>query len=195
MEWIWWPVARNPALLKVFSRSEIAASVIENGFAQPLFQPEFLLPMVIHRKVGSKVLSTAVETCCRLSGLTQLFGSPIMLYVGNLEKYQGIDLLIQSFQLAFRQCCRGNLVIIGGSPDRKIHIPALPFQLAGSICEKICIPFGIEPPIYRRRVDFFTKSRSFDISKAKRLLGYSPQYGLFEGLRNTAQWYKEQGLL
>ncbi len=42
---------------------------------------------------------------------------PIMLYVGNLEKYQGIDLLLQSFQLALHQGCRGNLVIIGGTPE------------------------------------------------------------------------------
>jgi glycosyltransferase involved in cell wall biosynthesis len=42
---------------------------------------------------------------------------PIMLYVGNLEKYQGIDLLLQSFQVALRQGCRGNLVIIGGTAE------------------------------------------------------------------------------
>lgn len=42
---------------------------------------------------------------------------PIMLYVGNLEKYQGIDLLLESFQLALRQGCRGNVVIIGGTPE------------------------------------------------------------------------------
>ncbi|MBU1567918.1 MAG: glycosyltransferase family 4 protein [Proteobacteria bacterium] len=42
---------------------------------------------------------------------------PIMLYVGNLEKYQGIDLLLQSFQLALAQGCLGNLVIIGGTPE------------------------------------------------------------------------------
>jgi glycosyltransferase involved in cell wall biosynthesis len=42
---------------------------------------------------------------------------PIMLYVGNLEGYQGIDLLLQSFQLAVHQGCRGNLVIIGGTDE------------------------------------------------------------------------------
>jgi len=76
-----------------------------------------------------------------------------------------------------------------------MHIPVKPFQLAGSICEKICIPLGIEPPIYRRRVDFFTKSRSFDISKAKAKLGYQPQFGLERGLRLTAESYQEKGLL
>ncbi len=42
---------------------------------------------------------------------------PIMLYVGNLEAYQGIDLLLESFQVALGQGCRGSLVIIGGTAD------------------------------------------------------------------------------
>jgi glycosyltransferase involved in cell wall biosynthesis len=42
---------------------------------------------------------------------------PIMLYVGNLEAYQGIDLLLASFQVALAQGCRGNLVIIGGTAE------------------------------------------------------------------------------
>jgi len=40
---------------------------------------------------------------------------PIMLYVGNLEGYQGIDLLFESFHLAREQGCSGNVVIIGGT--------------------------------------------------------------------------------
>ena len=125
-----------------------------------------------------------------------------------------IDDLVQGFILASeRKEAVGEVFIVGGEenmmlddllttisritnrPEKMVHIPALPFQLAGSLCEKICIPFGIEPPIYRRRVDFFTKSRSFDISKARELLGYTPQYGLHDGLSRTAECYKEEGLL
>lgn len=40
---------------------------------------------------------------------------PIMLYVGNLEGYQGIDLLLESFQLALAKRPIGNVVIIGGT--------------------------------------------------------------------------------
>ena len=69
----------NTRPFTLFSRAEIAASFGENGFVQPLFVPEFLLPMVVHRKVGNKIISTAMETCCRLTGLTQLFGSPIII--------------------------------------------------------------------------------------------------------------------
>jgi nucleoside-diphosphate-sugar epimerase len=82
-----------------------------------------------------------------------------------------------------------------GRPTRKIHLPAAPFQIAGTICEKICIPFGIEPPIYRRRVDFFTKSRIFTIDKARNLLGWEPKFNYQRGLAATIDWYKEQNLL
>jgi len=38
----------------------------------------------------------------------------VIMYVGNLEKYQGIDLLLDSFSLALRRTGEANLVIIGG---------------------------------------------------------------------------------
>lgn len=82
-----------------------------------------------------------------------------------------------------------------GVPPPRIHLPVKPFQVLGTLCEKLCIPLGIEPPIYRRRVDFFTKSRAFDISKARRVLGYNPKVSLEEGISLTAKWYGEKGLL
>jgi nucleoside-diphosphate-sugar epimerase len=77
----------------------------------------------------------------------------------------------------------------------KLRIPLWPVYIAALLCELICRPFGIEPPIYRRRLDFFTKDRAFDISKAKKDLGYQPKIPLKEGLTRTAQWYKQNNLL
>jgi dihydroflavonol-4-reductase len=76
-----------------------------------------------------------------------------------------------------------------------LRLPARPFQLAGSLCEAICVPLGLEPPIYRRRVDFFTKSRAFSIAKAKRILGYSPSVSLEAGLHRTLDWCLQTGLI
>ncbi|HEV3485793.1 MAG TPA: NAD-dependent epimerase/dehydratase family protein [Vicinamibacterales bacterium] len=75
-------------------------------------------------------------------------------------------------------------------PPPSMHLPVWPFWIAGAACELVCAPFGIEPPLYRRRVDFFTKSRAFDISKARRELGFAPQVGLREGVRRTLEWYR-----
>ena len=80
-----------------------------------------------------------------------------------------------------------------GVPAPWIRLPARPFQIAGSLCEKLCIPLGIEPPIHRRRVDFYTKSRAFTIEKAVRLLGYRPQVSLPDGIRSTLAWYLAHG--
>jgi len=45
------------------------------------------------------------------------FHGPVFLYSGNLEPYQGIDLLLESFSLALDQNPDLNLVIIGGSEN------------------------------------------------------------------------------
>jgi nucleoside-diphosphate-sugar epimerase len=84
---------------------------------------------------------------------------------------------------------------VAGVRPPTLHLPVWPFWLAGAMCEAICVPLGIEPPIYRRRVDFFTKSRAFDISRARREIGYAPRVGLREGIGRTLDWYRAQGWL
>lgn len=80
-----------------------------------------------------------------------------------------------------------------GVPEPSIHLPILPMQLLGDLCEAICKPLRIEPPIFRRRVDFFTKDRSFDCSKAERLLGFQPQRSLAEELVDIIDSYVASG--
>ncbi len=75
------------------------------------------------------------------------------------------------------------------------HYPILPLIIAGHVCEKACKPLKIKPPIFPRRVDWFRQNRAFDISKAKRELGYAPNISLDEGLRRTADWYRAEGYL
>jgi dihydroflavonol-4-reductase len=75
------------------------------------------------------------------------------------------------------------------------RLPVWPFWTAGLLCEMICVPLRIEPPLYRRRVDFYTKSRAFDTTRARQELGYAPKVELAEGIRRTIAWYREQGLL
>ena len=75
------------------------------------------------------------------------------------------------------------------------HYPILPLIVMGHVFEKVCKPFRITPPIFPRRVDWYRQNRAFDISKAKRELGYAPRIGLDEGLRRTAEWYKSEGYL
>jgi nucleoside-diphosphate-sugar epimerase len=75
----------------------------------------------------------------------------------------------------------------------RLRLPVAPIWAAGALCEYIFTPLGLEPPIYRRRVDFFRKSRAFDISRARAELGYAPRVGIREGIGRTLDWYREQG--
>lgn len=82
-----------------------------------------------------------------------------------------------------------------GTGIPNLRLPAAPVYAAAALCEFLCRPLGVEPPLYRRRMDFFLKDRSFDIGKARRLLGYAPEVDLEEGIARTAAWYRERDLL
>jgi nucleoside-diphosphate-sugar epimerase len=75
----------------------------------------------------------------------------------------------------------------------RLRLPVWPFWLLGAACEAVCVPFGIEPPIFRRRVKFFTSNRWFDTSRAQRELGFAPQVPLREGLQRTLESYRRLG--
>ncbi len=82
-----------------------------------------------------------------------------------------------------------------GVSEPWLHIPVLPMQLLGSLCEVVCRPLGVKPPLYRRRVDFFTKTRHFDGSRAEKELGYHPSKHLEQEVTEITDWYREHGWL
>jgi nucleoside-diphosphate-sugar epimerase len=153
----------------------------------------------------------------RLLKLFKMIARRRFMMLGDGEVYfhlVHVDDLVQGFRLlADHPDAVGEVFILGGEeyrtlnhlvgliaeevgvPQPRWHLPAKPFQVAGTLCERICIPLGISPPIYRRRVDFFTKSRAFSIEKAKRVLGYLPRIDLRSGITQTVAWYQRQGLL
>ncbi len=108
--------------------------------------------------------------------------------VGNVyiiagPRYTTLDTLAQAIAKVLKR------------PLRRGHIPVAPVIGAARLCEIICKPFGIEPPLYVRRVEFFVKSRGFDTDKARQEIGYAPTVDLEEGLGRTAKWYRANGLL
>lgn len=82
-----------------------------------------------------------------------------------------------------------------GAGAPKLTFPYGIFFAAATLCEMICVPFGIEPPLHRRRVRFYKNNRAFNISKAEKMLQYHPSVSLQEGMKKTVNWYKEEGLL
>lgn len=74
-----------------------------------------------------------------------------------------------------------------------LRLPMAPVLALATICEKACEPFGIEPPLHRRRVSFFQNNRAFSIAKAKQVLDFEPQYSIQDCIRETLNGYVARG--
>ena len=76
-----------------------------------------------------------------------------------------------------------------------IRAPLWSFLTLAWLIETTLKPLGIQPPLHRRRMDFFKKSFSFSTTKASDLLGFTPKYSFEQGAEETARWYKDKKLL
>lgn len=75
----------------------------------------------------------------------------------------------------------------------RFKVPVAPVWGAAWLCEMLCKPIGVQPPLFRRRVGFFTHNRAFDLSRAARELGYVSQWPNEDGIKATIRWYQKSG--
>ncbi len=126
-----------------------------------------------------------------------------------------IDNFIDAFELAMtRPEAKGQTYIIA---DEKYYtIKEIVEEIAKIMSVKLQVrhyPFGLlymiawlveiafkpfpwwDPPLFRRRADWFRQNRAFHIDKARDELGYVPKIDLSSGLRLTYEWYRANGYL
>ena len=77
----------------------------------------------------------------------------------------------------------------------RLHLPVKPMQWLGSACEAVCTPLRIQPPIFRRRVDFYTKNRAFNGAKAQRELDFSVSRPFQQEVIEIIDSYLETGMI
>lgn len=125
-----------------------------------------------------------------------------------------IDDLVNGFILAMhKQGIEGDIFILGGEPviylkdmikwaaqemgvkPPRFHIPSTPIHILAGIVEQLFRPLKITPPLYKSRMEFFTKGYYFRTHKAKHILGFHPRIHIREGIGNTVRWYRENGLV
>lgn len=78
---------------------------------------------------------------------------------------------------------------------RRFAAPMWPFMTAAVVLETVLKPLGIQPPLHRRRMDFFRKSFSISRDKSSTVLGFTPDTSFADGVAHTARWYRENSLL
>jgi nucleoside-diphosphate-sugar epimerase len=80
-----------------------------------------------------------------------------------------------------------------GRPAPKLRLPLWPLMTAATLMEAGLRPLGIQPPLHRRRMDFFRKSFELDGGKARRMLHFTPMVDFKEGAWRTMRWYEQHG--
>ena len=65
------------------------------------------------------------------------------------------------------------------------RLPLRPMLGLAALTEDLCNRFKINPPLYRRRMDFYTNDAAFDSSHARRVLDWEPKVALRDGLART----------
>lgn len=153
----------------------------------------------------------------RLLKLFKAINKKMFFMIGsgkNLHHLIFINDLVDGFlQAAFRDLESGTLVVLAGKEpvtsnamaetiarELKVTMPGVKaplflFMAAAVVLETALRPLGIQPPLHRRRMDFFKKSFSFSTEKAQRVLGFNPQYTFAAGVAETAEWYRNQRFL
>lgn len=118
-----------------------------------------------------------------------------MLKAATSEKALGeIILLVGDKPVTTDEMC-DTIATTMNSPLPNFRAPLFPFTAAAALLEMTLRPLGIQPPLHRRRMDFFTKSFSFSTTKASDILAFHPEFSFQEGVAETARWYRENGLL
>jgi nucleoside-diphosphate-sugar epimerase len=82
-----------------------------------------------------------------------------------------------------------------GSRRYGVRLPLAPMLGLAAVVEDVSAALAIDPPIYRRRMDFFHSDSEFDTSKARRVLGWEPTVDLREGIRRTLEDYWRSGAM
>jgi nucleoside-diphosphate-sugar epimerase len=88
---------------------------------------------------------------------------------------------------------------VGQSVGSEVRIVRFPwYDLAwfgATAVERVSRALRVKPPVFRRRLSWYTTNRAFRIDRAKNELGYRPRVRLQEGLARTAAWYRSAGYL
>jgi nucleoside-diphosphate-sugar epimerase len=119
----------------------------------------------------------------------------LLLLAASYEAARGEVLLSAGKEAVTTDQMVGAIATAVGKAPPRLRVPLAPVAAAAFLLETTLRPLGIQPPLHRRRIDFFRKSFRLDGSKAQRLLGFVPKTGFGEGAAQTARWYEQAGEL
>jgi nucleoside-diphosphate-sugar epimerase len=179
---------------KLAGETEVRKFSAETGFPVVIFRPAWVYG----------------PYCPRTLKIYRALHKGRFIMIGNGENLRHpiyISDMLEAFRLAMEaDSAVGELFIIAGQrpittndlvkgfcevlnvSKPKIRIPhVLGATMAWGI-ESVFSLAKIEPPMSRRSLEFFNTHNAFDISKARKLLGFEPKFSFEDGLRESREW-------
>jgi len=134
-----------------------------------------------NKRVDATYIDDAVEAhvlaAVQLSPLSEIAGNAYFLSAGDPRPVWEIV---------------GRMLAAAGLPPVKKSVPKRAAYVAADVCETIwrALQLSSEPPLTRFLVSQLTTAHWFDISAARRDLGWKPRVGLDEGMERLSQWLR-----
>ena len=146
----------------------------------------------LSRRAGSRCSATA--RCCTTHSISTISSMPSCWRWTSRRVWARPTLSRMSEYMSIEELVRRTASAMGTQASFR-RFPLWPVVAASHVVESLCKPFGISPPLYPRRVEWYQLTRAFSIEKARRELGYEPRVGVDEGLRRACEWYRREGML
>jgi nucleoside-diphosphate-sugar epimerase len=87
------------------------------------------------------------------------------------------------------------IAMAGGTSVPAGCIPLPAARAVAAACDRLPPSLKRSAPLTRSRLEFLTHSRVYDVTKARRVLGFDARTDLATGTKLSMAWYRAQGLL
>ena len=114
-----------------------------------------------------------------------------LLLAASVDVPSGEEIVLAGKEVASTDQIVAAIAAEVGTEPRRWHAPMGLFMPVAVVLESTLKPLGIQPPLHRRRMDFFKKDFTFSSQKAAAVLGFQPAVGLKDGVKRTADWYRQ----
>jgi nucleoside-diphosphate-sugar epimerase len=188
----------------IYERTKVSAERLVREFAERCGLPSVVLrPADVYGPRDQRLLKLFKGVS---RGRFPLFGSGDgrrhMVYVDDVvsaffkacerEEALGEGLIVAGPRACTLRELIDEITLATGSKRYGFHLPLAPMLAVSAIVEDACAALKIDPPIYRRRMDFFHSDSEFDTSRARRVLDWAPQVDLKEGVQRTFEDYRQR---
>jgi nucleoside-diphosphate-sugar epimerase len=191
----------------IYERTKVSAELLVRDFAEHCAVPSVILrPADVYGPRDQRLLKMFKGVS---KGRFPLFGSGDgrrhMVYVDDVvsaffkacerDEALGEGLIIAGPRSCSLRELLDEVTQATGSKRYGVRLPLAPMLGVAAVVEDVSAALGIDPPIYRRRMDFFHSDSEFDTSRARRVLEWEPRVDLQDGIQRTLEDYRRSGEL